>query len=63
MSALINLAIALFMDTLQMQKQLLEITKICTIGLVCIIIYVGLNLLFRNEYVLELKNRLVKAKK
>ena len=57
------LAIALFMDTLQMQKQLLEITKICTIGLVCIIIYVGLNLLFRNEYVLELKNRLVKAKK
>ena len=57
------LAIALFMDTLQMQKQLLEITKICTIGLVCIIIYVGLNLLFRNVYVLELKNRLVKAKK
>ena len=51
------------MDKIQMQAQLLEILKICTVGFLCIIIYIGLNLLFRNEYVLELKNRLVKAKK
>ena len=56
-------ALSFAMDKIQMQVQLLEILKICTVGLVCIIIYIGLNLLFRNEYVLELKNRLVKAKK
>ena len=59
----ICLGLSFMMDKIQMQAQLLEILKICTVGFVCIIIYIGLNLLFRNEYVLELKNRLVKAKK
>ena len=59
----ICLGLRFMMDKIQMQAQLLEILKICTVGFLCIIIYIGLNLLFRNEYVLELKNRLVKAKK
>lgn len=51
------------MDGLIINTTLLEIIKICTIAVVCIIIYIGLNLIFRNEYVIELKNRLVRNKK
>lgn len=34
------------------------IIKICTVGLVCLISYTALNLIFKTEYVLELKNRI-----
>ena len=50
--------LGLAMDKISIAVKLLEILKICTIGSVCIIMYVGLNLLFRMDYVLELKNRL-----
>ena len=55
--------LAKLMNNISINIQLLEIIKICTIAVVCIIIYVGLNLLFKNEYVIELKNRLVRNKK
>lgn len=51
------------MDNMPIEIHLLEIIKICTIAVVCIIIYIVLNLLFKNEYVIELKNRLVRNKK
>jgi len=52
-----------FMDKLNINLKVLEIIKICTIAVVCIIIYISLNLIFKNEYVIELKKRLVKDKK
>lgn len=36
-----------------------EIIKIISIGLLCLIAYTGLNLAFRMEYALELKDRLI----
>lgn len=42
-----------------LQGKLFEAVKIIFIGLLCLILYTGLNLLFRMEYALELKNRLI----
>lgn len=39
--------------------KLYEITKITTIGLLCLVCYVYLNLLYKMEYAIELKDRLV----
>lgn len=46
-------------NTFNLNKEFLEIFKICIIGTFCIIIYIGLNILFKMEYVLELKLRLL----
>jgi len=42
-----------------LSPKVFEITKILSIGLVCIACYVYLNLLYKMEYALELKERLV----
>lgn len=57
----ICLAGAYWMDSLHLQfpMKLLETAKIVSIGLLCLISYVALNLLFKMDYALELKNRLI----
>lgn len=50
--------ISAIMNSLSLSLQMLALAKICIIGLVCIIIYVGLNLLLKVDYVIELANRL-----
>ena len=40
-------------------KAMFEILKITTVGIVCLITYVSLNLAFRMEYALELSERLI----
>lgn len=39
--------------------KLFEITKIISVGLLCLIMYVYLNLLYKMDYALELKNRFI----
>lgn len=41
------------------QKAMFEILKITTVGIVCLMTYVSLNLAFRMEYALELSERLI----
>ena len=36
-----------------------EIAKITVVGIVCTILYTSLNLMFRMEYAIDLKNRFV----
>ena len=42
-----------------MPKLLFEIIKIASVGGICLVIYVTLNLLFKMEYAQELSNRLI----
>lgn len=40
-----------------MPTKLFEIVKICSIGLLCLVLYIYLNLLYKMDYALELKER------
>lgn len=54
------LAVSLGFDHyVHMQKTLFEILKISTVGIVCLMTYVSLNLAFRMEYAMELSSRLI----
>lgn len=54
------LAVGLGFDHyVHISKAMFEILKITTVGIVCLITYVSLNLAFRMEYALELSERLI----
>lgn len=54
------LAVGLGFDHyVHMQKAMFEILKITTVGIVCLMTYVSLNLAFRMEYAMELSERLI----
>ncbi len=40
-------------------KAMFEILKIASVGIICLVTYVGLNLAFRMEYAMELSERLI----
>lgn len=48
-----------FFSNIHLPLKLFEITKIISIGLLCLISYIYLNLIFKMEYALELKDRLI----
>lgn len=48
-----------FFNNVHLPLKLFEILKITTIGLLCLICYVYLNLVFKMEYALELKDRII----
>lgn len=50
---------AIGFDMLDIADKLLEILKICGVGIICLTVYTYLNILFKMEYALELKDRLV----
>ena len=51
---------AVFFDKfIELPKMLFEITKITSVGIICVVIYTGLNLLFKMEYAEELSSRLI----
>ena len=43
----------------QLPKYTYEFTKIAVIGTLCLVIYTGLNLLFKMEYASELTKRVI----
>lgn len=47
---------------LQMPKVIFEIAKISSVAVVCLVTYVGLNLMFKMDYATELSKRLIKRK-
>lgn len=59
-SLVICFAAAIGFDTyIHMSKSLFEIIKIASIGIICVVTYTGLNLMFKMEYAKELSNRLI----
>ena len=44
---------------IELPKMLFEITKITSVGIICVVIYTGLNLLLKMEYAEELSSRLI----
>ena len=50
----------MFDKVVVMPKMLFELTKIISVGTICLIVYVGLNLLFKMDYAKELLERVLK---
>ncbi len=62
-SLVICFAAAMGFDTyIHISKSLFEIIKIASIGIICVVTYTGLNLIFKMEYATELSKRLIKRK-
>lgn len=53
-------AAAGFDKFIELPKYMFELCKISTVAIVCFAVYTGLNLLFKMEYAMELKNRIIK---
>ena len=53
------LVLCVNIDKLSWAKYLVEITKIVTVMLTCLVCYVGLNIVFKMDYVIELSNRVM----
>lgn len=45
---------------IELPKILFEVTKIASVGIVCLVIYTGLNLILKMEYAKELSERLMR---
>ena len=59
-SLVICFAAAIGFDTyIHMSKSLFEIIKIASIGIICVVTYTSLNLMFKMEYAKELSNRII----
>lgn len=53
-------ATAIWFDSfVQLPKMVFEMVKIASVGAICLIVYTGLNLIFRMEYAKELSDRLM----
>ena len=48
-----------FDSSVQLPKMVFEMVKIASVGAICLIVYTGLNLIFRMEYAKELSDRLI----
>ena len=44
---------------IHLPKAMFEILKITSIGIICLVTYTGLNLMFKMEYATELSKRLI----
>ena len=62
-SLVICFAAAIVFDKfIHMPEAMFEILKIAAIGIICIVTYTGLNLMFKMEYAQELSKRLIQRK-
>lgn len=62
-SLVICFAAAICFDKfIHLPKALFEMLKIASVGVICIVTYTGLNLIFKMEYATELSKRLIKRK-